>query len=126
MKKNIFYSVFAVLHIFLIDYAFAQAPELPKPEGSIDLFNYAKNNAGNTKDGVVVVLELIQNILLTVGLPLVAVGTGIYIAYLLLTAEGDENKMKTAWKAVLFSAIAMLVILFSAFVVQTITSLKIS
>jgi hypothetical protein len=38
-------------------------------------------------------------------LPVVLIGASIYIAYELFTAEGDEAKMKKAWKSVAYSAI---------------------
>jgi hypothetical protein len=56
------------------------------------------------------VLSLIQSILLKVVLPILVVGTALYVAYLLFTADGDETKMKQAWKSVTFSAIALIII----------------
>ena len=58
-------------------------------------------------------------------LPLVAVGCGLYIAYDLFTADGDEAKMKQAWTAVLYSIIAIITIMLSAFVISLISRLNI-
>ncbi|MFZ2255823.1 MAG: hypothetical protein WAW59_08145 [Patescibacteria group bacterium] len=56
------------------------------------------------------VLSLIQSILLKVALPIVIIGGSLYIAYELFTAEGDETKMKRAWKSLTFSAIGLICI----------------
>ena len=57
-----------------------------------------------------------------VALPLVAVGCGLYIAYLLFTAEGgDESKMKKVWTAVTYSAIGIIAIMLSYFIVDLIS-----
>ena len=55
-------------------------------------------------------LTLIQSILLKVLLPLLVVGTALYVAYQLFTAEGDETRMKHAWRSVAYSAIALIII----------------
>lgn len=51
------------------------------------------------------ILSYGEEFLLKVVLPLVVVGTALYVAYELLTAEGDEAKMKKAWKTISYSAI---------------------
>ena len=43
-------------------------------------------------------------------LPIVVVGGSLYIAYELFTADGDETKMKRAWKSVTFTAIGLVCI----------------
>lgn len=70
-------------------------------------------------------LTTIQKILLRLVLPIVAVGCGIYIAYELFTAEGDESKMSAAWKAILYSVVAIICIGLSALIVSVISRLNI-
>ena len=77
------------------------------------------------KNAVIHFLAFIQKILLQVILPLVAVGCGLSIAYDLFTADGDETKMKQAWTAVLYSIIAIITIMLSAFVISLISRLNI-
>ena len=74
-----------------------------------------------TQNGIVVLLSFIQELLVKVALPLVAVGCGLYIAYLLFTAEGDESKMKKVWTAVTYSAIGIIAIMLSYFIVDLIS-----
>jgi hypothetical protein len=64
----------------------------------------------NDSLGLIGILSLIQWILLKVVLPIVVVGGSLYIAYELFTAEGDETKMKRAWKSVTFTAIGIVCI----------------
>ena len=56
------------------------------------------------------ILTIIQWVLLKVVLPIVVIGGSLYIAYELFTAEGDETKMKRAWKSVTFTAIGIVCI----------------
>ncbi len=70
---------------------------------------------------MVSLLSTIQKILLRLVLPVVAVGCGIYIAYNLFTAEGDESKMATTWRAILYSVIAIVAIGLSALLVGVIS-----
>jgi hypothetical protein len=46
---------------------------------------------------------LIVSILLKIVLPIIVIGVALYSAYELFTAEGDESKMKRAWKSFTFS-----------------------
>lgn len=62
-------------------------------------------------------LTIIQKVLLKLILPVVAVGCGLYIAYELFTADGDESKMSQAWKAILYSVVAIISIGLSALIV---------
>lgn len=70
------------------------------------------------------VLSLIQSILLKVALPIVIIGGSLYIAYELFTAEGDETKMKRAWKSLTFSAIGLICIAVSYAFVTVISGLS--
>lgn len=115
---------------------------LSKPQGSIDLwivsFETPKNDENDDeiddkiddeikvtgKDGFIELLKFIQNILLKVALPVVAVGVSIYTAYELLTAEWNEAKMKKAWSSVVYGIIAIICILLSYTVVSVISSLS--
>lgn len=63
--------------------------------------------------GLVGILSIIQSILLTIALPVVVVGSALYVAYQLFTAEGDESKMKKAWKSLVYGAIALIAIALS-------------
>lgn len=103
---------------------------LSKPQGSIDLWivNTETSKDGEIKatgkDGFIELLKFIQNILLKVALPVVAVGVSIYTAYELLTAEWNEAKMKKAWSSVVYGIIAIICILLSYTVVSVISSLS--
>ncbi len=65
-----------------------------------------------------------EEILLRLVLPLVAVGVSIYIAYTLLTAEGDEEKMKKAWKSLSYSAIGFISVMCAYLFVTLISQLS--
>lgn len=67
---------------------------------------------------------LAQSVLLKVVLPIVVIGASLYIAYELFTAEGDETKMKKAWKSVAYSAIALIAIALSYALVSIISRLS--
>ena len=69
-------------------------------------------------------LTLIQSFLLKVVLPIVVIGASLYIAYELFTAEGDETKMKRAWKSVAYSAIGLIAIALSYAIVNIISRLS--
>jgi hypothetical protein len=51
------------------------------------------------------VLTFVEQMLLKVVLPLVIIGTALYIAYELFLAEGSEEKLKKAWKSITFGSI---------------------
>lgn len=70
------------------------------------------------------ILILIQVILLKVVLPVIVVGASLYIAYELFTAEGDEAKLKKAWKSVAYTAIALISIALSYVLVSIVSGLS--
>lgn len=70
------------------------------------------------------ILSLIQWILLKLVLPIIVVWAAIYIAYQLFTAEGDETKMKKAWKSVAYSGIALVAIALSYAIVSVLSTLS--
>ena len=70
------------------------------------------------------ILTLVQVVLLKVLLPVVVVGASLYIAYELFTAEGDETKLKKAWKSVAYTAIALIAIALSYAIVSIISGLS--
>ena len=70
------------------------------------------------------VLTLVQSVLLKVVLPIIVVGASLYIAYELFTAEGDESKMKKAWKSIAYTAVALIAIALSYGVVSIISRLS--
>lgn len=82
-----------------------------------------KSASGNGLD-FVGILSFIEEILLKVALPLVLVGAFLYIAYELLTADGDESKMKKAWKGVSYSAIGLITIAVAYALVSIILALQ--
>ena len=51
-----------------------------------------------------------EEILLKVVLPLAVVGVALYVGYHLLTAEGDEEKMKKAFKSLTYSAMGLIAV----------------
>ncbi len=54
-------------------------------------------------------------------MPVIIIGAMLYIAYELLTADGDEAKMKKAWKSLTFSAIALVIVAVSYALVSIIS-----
>lgn len=75
--------------------------------------------------GFVQILTMIQSILLRVVLPLVVIGTGLYIAYELFTADGDESKLTKAWKSIAYSATALIAIALSYAFISIVASISI-
>ncbi len=71
------------------------------------------------------ILTLVQSFLLKVVLPIVIIGGSLYIAYELFLAEGDESKMKRAYKSIAYSAIALISIALSYAIVTVIYKLSI-
>lgn len=90
------------------------------PEESIKLVGDKDSNQGI----FISLLQLVQKILLQFVLPVVAIGSGLYIAYMLFTAEGDPSKLKQAWLAVTYGIVAIIAIALSAFVVTLISRLS--
>lgn len=73
-------------------------------------------------DGTLIGLVVIaQSILLKIVLPVVVIGASIYIAYELFTAEGDESKLKKAWKSVAYTAVALIAIALSYAIVSIVS-----
>ncbi len=72
----------------------------------------------------VVILTMVQSILLKVVIPVIVVGASLYIAYELFTAEGDESRMKKAWKSVAYTAVALIAIALSYAIVSIVTKLS--
>lgn len=64
----------------------------------------------NPDGGIIGIAVLVQSILLKAVLPVIVIGVFLYTAYELFTAEGDEAKMKKAWKSFTFSGIALIII----------------
>jgi Type IV secretion system pilin len=75
--------------------------------------------------GLIEILQFIETILLKVALPLVIVGSFLYIAYELFLAEGNEEKMKKAWKSVTYSVIGIICIALAYAVVSLVSRLSI-
>lgn len=98
--SKIFYTLLVVLSfvwtsIFSVNVAFAQ--DEPKKEVPAGLNNFLLNPESDkgfisishidNGGGIIGFLKFFQDILLKLVLPLVAIGCGLYIAYLLFTAE---------------------------------------
>ena len=86
------------------------------PDGSI------LNSRGSTT--LISLLTLVQSVLLKVVLPIIVVGASLYIAYELFTAEGDESRMKKAWKSVAYTAVALISIALSYGLVSIVSRLS--
>ena len=69
-------------------------------------------------------LTLVQSVLLKVVLPIIVVGASLYIAYELFTADGDESRMKKAWKSVAYTAVALISIALSYGLVSIVSRLS--
>ena len=115
--KKIFFSFISIFLSFQNTFALGQSDftNHPAPDGTI------WQSTNMTIPGV---LSLIQAILLKVVLPIVIVGASLYVAYQLFTAEGDESKMKKAWKSIAYSAVALVAIALSAAIVKIISQIS--
>ena len=117
LMKRLFFSILAFL--FSLDAVFATVPTelvVGKTAGSII------NGDGRTP---ISILTLVQSILVKVVLPVIVIGTSLYIAYELFTAEGDETKLKKAWKSVAYTAIALIAVALSYALVSIISRISI-
>lgn len=117
---KLLFTFFALLcisiqNVFAIDES--DITDTITPEGSLDLGDK------NTIDWL---LAFIQDILISVVLPVVVVWAFLWVAYELFTADGDESKMKQAWLAVTYSAIAIILILMAYFIISLIWGLNFS
>lgn len=93
---------------------------VPIPDSSIALPGMDES----PEEGVMSILTSIQDILLMVVLPLVVIGAALYIATLLFTAQGDETQMKQAWKALAYTAGALMAIALAYVAVSLISNLN--
>jgi uncharacterized membrane protein (Fun14 family) len=99
---------------------FAEAPTIGKVPKN------GKSILDPTKDvGLLEVLTFIEGFLLKVILPVVIVGSGLYIAYQLLTAEWNEEKNKKAWKSLTFSFIGVISIALAYAIIAIVARLSI-
>lgn len=141
MKKN-FTKIFLFIAFVFVGFVNVSAQaDIPTdfvfqklPAGSIDI-NVGNFSSKETvmwwtetsfsgEDWFVKLLVFVQDILLKIVLPVVAVGVGIYIAYELLTAEWDSARMSRAWKAIVYGAIAIISILLSSLIVNIISNIS--
>jgi hypothetical protein len=84
-------SIFLIL--LLIPDTLSAAPSTGiDPSGSIDLAGWSLED----------ILAYIERFLLQAALPIIVVGVSLYIAYHLFTAEGDETRMKKAFKSLAY------------------------
>ncbi len=89
------------------------------PKGSLKVGN--AENGGKTVESL---LSFIQEFLLYTVLPVVVVGSALWIAYELFTADGDKAKMKQAWTGVVYSIVAIIFILLSYAIISIISTLQ--
>ncbi|MDD2694189.1 MAG: hypothetical protein PHY14_04670 [Candidatus Gracilibacteria bacterium] len=68
--------------------------------------------AGESGNGwtLEMVLSYIEKVLVRGAVPLIITGVTLYIGYQLMTAEGDEEKMKKAFKSLTYGAIGLIAI----------------
>lgn len=121
MKKVIW--IFALLLSSMLVYTHVGATSVP-PEIWFQPDDYPEGTLIKGEMDIIMVLSLIQSILLKVILPIVLIGGSLYIAYELFTAEGDETKMKKAWKSVIFSAVGLISIAVSYAFVEILSTLS--
>jgi hypothetical protein len=69
-------------------------------------------------------LSIIQKLLLKGILPIIVVWTTLYIAYQLFTADGDETRLKQAWKSLTYGSIALVIIALSYTFVAILSNLS--
>jgi len=74
--------------------------------------------------GLIDILTFVEAFLLKVILPLVIIGSGLYIAYELFLAEGNEEKNKKAWESLTYAAIGVICIGLAYAVVALISRLS--
>lgn len=65
-----------------------------------------------------------EQFLLKAVLPLTVVGVALYVGYHLVTAEGDEEKMKKAFKSLTYSAVGLIAVACAYAVVRVISTLS--
>lgn len=96
-----------------------------RPDGKFLLWDLSSSILpSDSVTGPVVILTLIQSILLKVVLPVIVVWASLYIAYELFTADGDESKLKKAWKSIAYTAIALISIALSYALVSIVSGLS--
>jgi Type IV secretion system pilin len=103
--------------LVIVHDAFAKMEIWAQPQNSI-----LKNASGWTFYDV---LALIEGFLLKVALPLVIVGTFLYVAYKLFLAEGNEEENKKAWKAVTYASIGIISIMVAYAVIAIVSRVSI-
>jgi hypothetical protein len=106
--KHLYYSTLAFILISENIYANRISTGIDPDNALID----------NTGWGLIEVLSFIEWILLRVVLPLVIIGSALYIAYELFTADGSEERLKKAWKSVTFASIGIVSIAFAYAIVS--------
>ncbi|NRH21250.1 hypothetical protein HOO68_04355 [Candidatus Gracilibacteria bacterium] len=117
--KRIFFILASWFFLFGDLYAAiseSQIRQLGTPSGSII------NGGGSLT--VISVITIIQSFLIKVLLPIVVVGASLYIAYELFTAEGDESKLKKAWKSIAYTSIGLIAIALSYALVSIISRIS--
>lgn len=94
---------------------FASPIDPPTPTNAVNLWGFT----------LVGILTRLESILLNAVTPIVAIGLGLYIAYELFTADGDESANKKAWKALTYGAIGLIAIALSYVMIRIILSVSV-
>lgn len=115
--KNIFITIFLLLAAPTL-FAANTPDELKLGSGNGSIFSWVDVQ-------LVSLLTLIQSLLVKLILPIVIIWGSLYIAYELFTADGDEARLKKAWRSVAYSAIALVSIWLSYALVTIISRLSI-
>jgi hypothetical protein len=75
--------------------------------------------------GLLEILSIAEEFLLKVALPLVIIGSSLYVAYELFLAEGNEEKVKKAWKSLTYGAMGAICIAFGYAIISFVSRLAI-
>ena len=132
----IFTLIFVFSSFIFHKTTFSQAPCFPEIESCppTDLGNTPKETIGNTTGGSLITLdnpfkggnslfELLKSIMNDIVLPIggvLAVLAFIYSGFLYVTAQGNEEQLKTAHKALLYTSIGTAILLGSWVLVNVI------
>lgn len=110
--------IFSFISIILwLESAFAVTPLTTGVEPTNSLFSGGSGNGW----WLIELLGKAEEFLLKVALPLVIIGTALYIAYELFLAEWNEEKVKKAWKSLTYWAIGAICIAFGYAVISLVS-----
>ncbi len=108
-------TLFFIIVAGLSSSVFASPIDPPTPANGMNIWGFT----------LVSLLSRIESILLYAVTPIVAIGLGLYIAYELFTADGDESANKKAWKSLTYGAIGLIAIALAYVMIRIVLSLSI-